>query len=562
MTTAVSLPMLPPLRPPARAVFLAGFMAAGKSVVGQILADRLGVPFVDTDALIEQKAGQSISQIFETHGEQYFRRLESEALREAIAKGPAIIATGGGIMTVASNVAEMRAAGPIILLSVRPETVVERTQGDKTRPLLGCGDRLARARELLRARKPYYEKADYFVKADDASPEDIAESAMNLLRNDPRGASLVPGIALVEVRPPGAAPYVIAIGDGVLDRADELLAAVLSEQAQIAVVTAQGPCQAIAQRLSELISSRWPTHLVAVPDSEESKSVPQLSRLWREFASAGLDRRSCVVAVGGGMVGDLAATAAATYMRGISIVHVPTTVLSQIDSSIGGKAAINLEAGKNLVGAFHHPVLVMTDICALDTLPEEQFRDGLAEGIKHAVLFDAEMAEWLASNMQGLLGRERIALRYFIARNVQLKAAIVNQDPEEQHLRALLNFGHTIGHALERGAEEWGLSHGRAVAIGMAAEVQAAVDMGFTPQHVRDRVIALLRAAALPTGPVRADLKKAEAAMLVDKKKAGRALKWPVLSEVGRSCLVALPDVTALLPYLRLCVTRAGRAGD
>ncbi len=543
-------PTAPPLKPPARAIFMAGFMAAGKSAVGRLVAERAGLPFIDTDELVEHAAAMPIAKIFSDHGEEHFRRLESEALAAAIRRGPAVVATGGGMMTRAHNLEAMKAAGPIVLLSVTAETVIERTRGDATRPLLAAPDPLARARELLAARREAYEQADICIPADDAPPEQIAERVLSALALDPRAAALVPLPVRVEVLPGDAPPYSVLIGRGLIDAAEQWFACLVPEGARVAVVTAEGPCEAIARRLAGALADAWQVRLFAVPDSEESKSVAQLARLWDQFAAWGMDRSSWVVAVGGGMVGDLAATAAATYMRGVPIVHVPTTVLSQIDSSIGGKAAVNLAAAKNLVGAFHQPRLVLTDLAALDTLPDEQLRDGLAEGIKHAALFDPEMFRWLEHNVDGVLGREPAALKYFIARNVQLKAAVVSADPKERHLRALLNFGHTIGHALERAAEAWGLSHGKAVAVGMAVEAEAAAEMELADPRVAARLRHLLEAAGLPTGPVAADRTLAERALMADKKKAGRTLKLPVVVSIGRSAVIDGVDAGRLAVYL------------
>ena len=543
-------PIAPPLKPPAKAIFLAGFMAAGKSTVGRIIARHAGLELIDTDELVVKQAGQEIPEIFARDGEQRFRELETKALKEAIARGPAVGATGGGIMTRPENVAAMKAAGPIVLLWVTAETVLRRTQADQSRPLLGAQDREKRVRELLERRRESYEQADYFVPGDVGGPAEVAERVIHLLAADQRAAVLVGEPVRVEVRPDTARSYSIVVGHGLVHQAAELIGAVAPEGVRMALVTAQGPCAEIAERLAASLENRWVVRIFAVPDGEESKAVEQLVKLWEDFAAWEMDRSSWVVAVGGGMIGDLAGTAAAMYMRGINIVQVPTTVLAQIDSSIGGKAAVNLPAGKNLVGAFHHPRLVISDVEVLNTLPEDQVRAGLAEGIKHAALFDAELFEWLEENVDAVVRRERVPMLYFIARNAQLKAQVVSSDPRERHLRALLNFGHTIGHAVERAAEGWGISHGQAVAVGMIAESQVAVEMGLMSREAADRIRALVEAAGLPVGPVPADRERAIRALMIDKKKAGRGLKLPVVTEIGRSAVVHGVAPEALVPQL------------
>jgi 3-dehydroquinate synthase len=247
----------------------------------------------------------------------------------------------------------------------------------------------------------------------------------------------------------------------------------------------------------------------------------------------------------------LAGVAAATYLRGLNLVQVPTSLLSQIDSSLGGKTAVNLPAGKNLVGAFYHPRLVLADLQALQTLPPAQLLDGLAEGIKHAALFDAAFFEWLEEHWGEVLARDAVALRYFVGRNVQLKARLVSVDPAERYLRALLNFGHTVGHALERAAAAWALSHGQAVALGMVAEAELGQELGYTPAEVVERLEAMLARVGLPTGKVAVDGERVWAALQADKKRGVGGFKLPVLCGLGRATVMTLRTPERLEAALR-----------
>lgn len=251
------------------------------------------------------------------------------------------------------------------------------------------------------------------------------------------------------------------------------------------------------------------------------------------------------------MVGDLGGLAAATFLRGVRLVQVPTTVLAQIDSSIGGKVAVNLARGKNLMGTFYQPVAVLAVLDTLGTLPRAQFLDGLVEGIKHALLFDRAFFEWLEGHWKRVLALEPWAVRYFIARNVQIKAQVVQQDPHEVYLRALLNLGHTVGHALERAAQDWALSHGQAVAIGMVAEVALTTNLGLTAEDVLGRVSDLLEKIGLPTKAAGLDGDLAASALSVDKKLTAGRLTLPIVTDLGKSMLTTDVPPEALLTALR-----------
>ena len=244
---------------------------------------------------------------------------------------------------------------------------------------------------------------------------------------------------------------------------------------------------------------------IVIPPGEASKTLLQAARLYDGFLAAGLDRGSVVVALGGGVVTDLAGFAAATYMRGVAWVAVPTTLLAQVDAGVGGKTGVDLKGGKNLVGAFHQPAAVLADVATLATLPDEELRTGLAEVVKHAVIRDAALAAMLEAEADRILARDARVLEDVVARNVRIKAAVVMADERESDLRRILNYGHTIGHALETlalrsPAESAGpaLTHGRAVSLGMMAEASIAVRRGLVGRAVLERQRRLLERFGLP----------------------------------------------------------------
>jgi 3-dehydroquinate synthase len=297
----------------------------------------------------------------------------------------------------------------------------------------------------------------------------------------------------------GERSYSIDIGDGSLSSAGGVLTS-LGAGHRCAVVTDAnvGPLYA-GVVTGSLEGAGFAVETVTVPAGERSKSVEQLARLWNAFVALDLDRDSTVVALGGGVVGDLAGFAAATYMRGIRCVQIPTTMLACVDSSVGGKTAIDLDAGKNLVGAFHQPAAVLIDPATLRTLPKRQLAAGLAEVIKYGVIMDAPFFERLERDIEALLALKSDVTVEAIGRCCELKARVTSADERESGLRAILNYGHTVGHALEAASGYEGLLHGEAVALGMLAAGRVAEALGMTGPDVTSRQEALLARAGLPT---------------------------------------------------------------
>ncbi len=530
------------LSPPARCIAVTGFMATGKTTVGRLIAEKLGLDFVDTDELVEANAGRTIPAIFEEDGEAHFRDLESAALRQALGRRGRVVSTGGGMLLRDENVAELRAAGPIVCLTAAPEEILERVAGDEGRPLLNVDDPAGRIARLLRDRAEAYARADYHVDTTGLTQEQVADRLIDALAGDPRARWLCGSRTRVPVQVEGG-EYDILVGSGVIDKlGDAWPAPECGRRAAIVTTDTIGPLY--AERVAAALrDGGWRPTVVEVPDGEASKSLEVFGEVCDAFADAGLDRGSTVFALGGGVVGDLAGFAAATYMRGIDLVHVPTSLLAQVDSSIGGKTAIDIGAGKNLVGAFHQPRAVFTDIDVLSTLPDAEIRSGLGEIIKHACCFDAEMFAFLSERPHVFAEDDRAAREYLVARNCQIKAEVVAADPLEQGVRAVLNYGHTVGHALERGAREWGLRHGEVVAAGIVAESRLAVELGVSDDETAARQERVIAAMGLPTSVSGVDVERAREALLRDKKIVNGRLRMPLVPEIGRYVIVERVDI-------------------
>ena len=335
----------------------------------------------------------------------------------------------------------------------------------------------------------------------------------------------------------GERAYPIHLGAGILERA-ELYAPHLRGTA--AVVTNAVVAPLYAARVRKALEAAGVRVVeIAVEDGERAKAWPTLERVFDGLLEARLGRDTTLIALGGGVVGDLAGFAAATYQRGIAYLQVPTTLLAQVDSSVGGKTAINHPRGKNMVGAFHQPAAVVSDVSTLDTLPDRELRAGIAEVIKHGAALDAAFFAWLEGHMGELLQRQRAALVYAVRRSCELKAAIVAEDEREAGRRALLNLGHTFGHAIEAATGFGPWLHGEAVAAGMVLAAELSARAGLLPRPDAARVTDLVRRAGLPTrAPALAPARWREL-MALDKKSAGGRLRLVLLEAMGRAELHA-----------------------
>jgi 3-dehydroquinate synthase len=357
-----------------------------------------------------------------------------------------------------------------------------------------------------------------------------------------------------------APAYDIIIRSGVSADAGPLIATVAP--ASRYAVLAPAPVAALHAEhlLASIRAAGGHAELFTFPDGESAKTRATWSDLTDRMLAAGYGRDTAVVALGGGVAGDLAGFVAATYMRGVPVVQVPTTLLAMIDASVGGKTGIDVAAGKNLVGAFHQPALVLMDPALLRTLPVDHLRAGLAEAIKHGAILDADYFDWIARHAGELLAGDAALMTRLVARSVELKAAVVAEDPLEHGRRAILNFGHTVGHALEH-ASGYTMLHGFAVAAGMVAEAEAGEAAGITASGTASRLADTLRACGLPTHAGTFDVDGLLAAMSLDKKARGGTPRFALLQHVGGCAQAAGGTWTHALPHNALAAALRHVAG-
>lgn len=340
----------------------------------------------------------------------------------------------------------------------------------------------------------------------------------------------------------GERSYPIFISDGILDNIGQIIKQHFSGY-KIMVITDSNVADLYANKVvTSLGSAGFQAFIEDVPAGESSKSLEQAEVLYNSALDHRLDRKSAILALGGGVVGDLAGFIAATYMRGIDYIQVPTTLLSQVDSSVGGKVAVNLPKAKNIVGAFYQPVLVAIDPATLSSLPDREFREGMAEVIKYGIIRDADFFRWLEQNM-GDLRRHTSDLVYSIKRSCEIKSDIVSEDETEMGLRIVLNFGHTIGHALEAVFGYGTLLHGEAVALGMVFEAKIALARGLIDERTFFRIKGLVKSAVPASLPHHPDADKLIESMSFDKKNVNEKITFILPERLGRVGVYS--DITA-----------------
>jgi shikimate kinase / 3-dehydroquinate synthase len=537
-----------------RSIVLIGMMGAGKTSVGKRLAQKLGLTFVDADDEIEAGAQMTISEIFERFGEQYFRDGERRVIARLLEDGPKVLSTGGGAFLNEETRRRVAERGVSVWLKPEFETLLRRVRKRSNRPLLRTEDPEATLRKLLEERSPTYALADLTIETRDG-PHDVAVEALigALRRRLAHPASPTTREVTVDL---GPRAYRILIGPGLIESAGAHVAA-LAPGARCAIVTDANVAKLhLEPLLKSLTAAGLTTSVVVCPPGEGTKSYAEFARVSDALIEARVERRDLVVALGGGVIGDLAGFCAATLRRGVRFVQIPTTLLAQVDSSVGGKTAINSPLGKNLVGAFHQPSLVLADTGVLDTLSAREFRAGYAELAKYGLIGDRNFFAWLERDWRAVFAGGSARLEA-IATSCAAKARVVAADETERGERALLNFGHTFGHALERLAHYDGemLVHGEGVAIGMASAFRLSRDLGLCAADDVRRVESHLASVGLPSriSAVRglnADAAAILDAMRQDKKVERGRLTFILARGIGASFIAKDVSETQTLAFL------------
>ncbi len=508
------------MNPPAqnstqRLFFIYGPPGSGKSSAARLMAQALDTPFWDVDAEIEARSRMSIPKIFAKYGEAGFRKRERKVLERLLSLSEGVISLGGGALLDTASRSRVEALGPVVCLQAGLETLLGRMDvGDDQRPLL-AGDLRQRLEDLLAVREEHYASFPLRLETDGLTSAEIAWQTQIRL-----GAFHVRGMGN---------GYDVRVQPGGLDRLGEMLVG-RGLRGPVVIVSDENVAPLYADlAIESLGNAGLSTHLAIISAGEQHKTQETVAALWEAFARARLERGSTIVALGGGVVGDLTGFAAATFLRGISWVVVPTTLLAMVDASLGGKTGFDLPSGKNLVGAFHAPRLVLADPDLLSTLPEDELRSGMAEVVKHGVISDPVLFAQCGQGWEAV----HADLDALVRRAMAVKVRVIQVDPYEGGMRAALNLGHTLGHAIEQ-ASGYSLRHGEAVSIGMVAAARLSERLNLAGAGLAAEIAAVLQGLGLPTEvPAGLDSTAVQQFMGLDKKRADGKVRFALPLRVG-----------------------------
>jgi 3-dehydroquinate synthase len=526
---------------------LVGLPGSGKSAVGRRLAQRHQATYHDLDEVIEREAGMAIPQIFAEEGEAGFRARERRAVAglgppDETARLRMVVATGGGAVLDPRNRWHLYRGRVAVWLDGRPEVLAQRLRRSPVvRPLVAGRDPIGAIRTLAAARERFYAPAHRVNGV--AELPTVLEVVEQLLVDAAAAGPSNAGRLLDATTRIGR----LVIGDGIAPAAiHEVLRNLAARRAIL--VSEPGAWQAAGRSIGEALAARgWAVEELLLPGGEEAKRLSVVESAARELASRRVERGEPLVAIGGGALGDTAGFIAATYLRGVPIVQVPTTLVAQVDSSIGGKTGVDLPEGKNLVGAFHQPAAIVADVGLLRTLPERQLRAALGEAVKMAALGDERLFALLERDGPSIARGEAAAFESgavaeVVERAAWAKVEVVLADEREATVRASLNLGHSLGHAFEAAAGFRDLLHGEAVAYGLRAACRIGVARGVTPPDRAARVERLLTALDLAQAPLPYPIGSVHEALAADKKHRDGRLRWVLPTADGVTTDDEVPD--------------------
>ncbi len=534
-------------------IFLVGMMGSGKTTIGRSLANYTGKKFVDSDHEIQERTGVKIPVIFEIEGEAGFRKRETEVLQELVKMDNIVLATGGGAILSENNRELLKLHGTVVYLRAAVNDLQRRTRHDKNRPLLQTKNLHKRLTQLFAERDVFYREAAHLII--DSGSQGIRNLVNRLAQQlvaYKKKNEMIQTITVDLANSPEQRSYPIHIGHNLLDQADLILPHLL--QKRVAIISNTTVAPLYLDKLCEGLQRHGITSVpIILPDGESYKNWETMNEIFDALLTHRCERNTTIIALGGGVVGDLTGFAAASFLRGVPFIQVPTTLLAQVDSSVGGKTGINHPQGKNMIGAFYQPQLVLADSSTLNTLPDREFRAGIAEIIKYGLIRDLNFFTWLEKNMTQLLAKEPDVLQEAIRRSCEMKAEIVAADEKESGVRALLNLGHTFGHAIENGMGYGVWLHGEAVAAGiiMAAELSRRMNLINKADVLRIRKIFV--DTGLPVVPPDFSADKYCELMSLDKKVSAGKIRFILLKRMGEASLYSDIPVDVLNDTIVAC---------
>jgi shikimate kinase/3-dehydroquinate synthase len=540
-------------------IALIGFSATGKTVVAQKVAARLNWAFVDTDEEIVKLSGKTIPEIFEQDGEEEFRRLERQVLKQACHKEQTVIATGGGAIIDPKNQNLLLETSVVVCLEAKPETVYQRLLHDTLysaspviRPLLAGDNPLERIKQLKTRRQSYYAIADWTVHTDNLTVDEVSQEIIKGWQYTNRHCDKQSAEADFACRVQTlTAGYPVFVGWGILDKLGEKMkqaglsgtANIISDEIVFSIYGAK--VRKVLEKAGFAVNS------CVVPAGEASKNINQAIKIYDYLIEQRVERNDVVVTLGGGMIGDLAGFAAATFLRGLPWLQVPTSLIAMTDASIGGKVAVDHPRGKNLIGAFYQPCLVLADVKTLTTLPNRELTSGWAEVIKHGLTLDADFLKLLEDKAKDLVKLKPDITTGVISRSAAIKCCVVSEDERETGKRTILNYGHTVAHGLEAATDYGRFLHGEAVAIGMMAAAKLSQRLKLLSEKAVEHHKIILQKFGLPIDCSGVAVNDVMAAMELDKKVRGKAIRWVLLQDIGQTVIRSDVPKKEVLSVLR-----------
>jgi 3-dehydroquinate synthase len=530
-----------------RFIFITGPSGSGKSAVGKILSQKLGYEFLDTDEIIKQISGKEIKDIFLQDGEDYFRFLEAKVIRDVVQKeeGNFVVSLGGGAVINPQNLHTIRNNGIVINLLGKPEKLFERIKGSREeRPLLKGDSPEERLKQLILQREKWYKINDFYIDTTEKTPDEVVEEMLNFLK-------LTHLVDFVRVNL-AERSYDIVVGYKIFDNSEVLdylsakLKRIFPQARKTAILSFHSIKDVMysdEKRVGEVILDflsklGLETFELNLPEGENTKDVFYAIYSWNYFSDLDIKKSDFLTLLGGGVIGDLGGFIAACWLRGIGYINIPTTLLSQVDSAIGGKTGVNTLKAKNMIGVIYQPSIVISDIKFVETLPDLEFLSGMGEVIKYALSLSYELYEFLLKNKESILRREPEHLKNVVSLSSSLKAKIVSEDEkEETGLRMILNAGHTIGHAIESSLG-FSIPHGLAVVLGLIAESKISSDIsGNSKVYDAAKQIFYEFFSGVDWSKFKKniDRQKFFSSMKLDKKTRGNKLKFPVIVDVGKT---------------------------
>lgn len=498
-----------------KVLLLVGFPGAGKTSVGEQLSktdldNRQRVKWVDLDQSLEKTVGRTITNIVRVEGEKQFRALEREEFAKLLSSDADVISVGGGTL-IQEGVSELLSdCAEVVLLAVSRETSLNRIieqdkhSTERARPLLiDENDNLNQVKEKLNKlfdeRRKKYEAYQNVIHTDWANVMSVAGCVFDRLKDLEMSQKMKDKVSI----PVDYGHYgecLIEIGSDLYQDLGDKIKSFYPKASNVVLVSDEAVSKIWGDKVAQVLKNNgYQVCPINVPSGENSKSLDHLETITQIMLKAGIVRDDVMLALGGGVVGDLAGLASSLYMRGIGLVQIPTTVVAQVDSAVGGKTAVNVEGGKNILGTFNPGKLVVCDISVLSTLPEREFRSGLAEVVKYGLIHSEEFFNWLVENSQNILMRDVKCLRKIVEFSVTAKLGFVQGDVSDVlGRRTLLNFGHTLGHAVEKLMGYGTVQHGEAVAIGMVFATHLGEMLGITKEDTRVKLVQLLKSLSLP----------------------------------------------------------------